>query len=336
VRQLSLFPSIVPAEVAAPPAEPIAVEPEDEAWPAEPDVLPGQIHLFGDRHLRHARARGAIAEARLDDARRELAWLKKRFPDDPFLAREAARTAKLARKLSAALASSEGERPAALLAFAQSFDAAEEPWTSLRRALLRRVAGVLEARGDDALLEGEPPGFYLIEAGAIEEARESLARAAAQRPSAHALFLLGDASLLAGAPVEARRAYYGALLVDPFDRALGAVRDDDVRVLPDVARDEIGIEDVPAAWSAPVGVITRVLPWPAGLSQELILAAAPARRTDEEQRAMEQARAFVEALVASASPAGRGPEAIEVRRRMKRISPPLFAAYMERVVRGKS
>ena len=109
-----------------------------------------------------------------------------------------------------------------------------------------------------------------------------------------------------------------------------------MRVLPDVARDEIGIEDVPAAWSAPVGVVIGVLPWPAGLSRELTLAAAPARWTVEEQQAMDQARAFVEALVESASPAGRGAGTIEVRRRMKRISPRLFAAYMERVVRGKS
>jgi len=42
----------------------------------------------------------------------------------------------------------------------------------------------------------------------------------------------------------------------------------------------------------------------------------------------------VEALAESTSPAGRGAAAIEVRRRMKRLSPALFAAYMDRVVRG--
>ena len=91
----------------------------------------------------------------------------------------------------------------------------------MRHTLLRRVAGALEALGDDALLEGEPPGFYLIEAGAIDRRGRGYARAAVLRPSARALFLLGDAALLSGAPIDARRAYYGALLMDPFDRALG-------------------------------------------------------------------------------------------------------------------
>jgi hypothetical protein len=338
VRQISLFPALVPDEQEPPPApEPPPAEPEPTAWPEAPDILPGQLHLFSDRAVRLGRARIALAEARLDDARVELAELKRRFPDDPFLTREAARAAKLSRRLTAALVSPPGERPAALLAFARSIDAAPtrgEPWPSLRRALLRRVAGELEGRGDEALLEGEPPGFYLLEAGAFKDAREQLARAVVVRPAAHTLFLLGDAAHLAGAPLEARRAYYAALLVDPFDRALGAVCDDHVRALPDVARDEIGIEDAPAAWSAPVGVVTGVLPWPSGLSRELLEAAPTAARTAPEQRAMEQARAFVEALVESASPRGRGPGAIEVRRTMKRTSPELFAAYMERVVRG--
>jgi hypothetical protein len=344
VRQLNLFdgPRYPPAPEPVP-AEP--AEPEAPEWPEVSDVLPGQLHLFSDRAVRLGHARAAIAEARLDDARRELAELKERFPDDPFMAREAARVAKLSRKLAAALAAPPEERAAALLAFARSSPGAPsrsarsagdagEPWSSLHRALLRHVAHALAARGDDALLEGEPPGFYLIAAGDVQGAREQLARAVLRAPGAHALFLLGDASFLAGAVPDARRAYLGALLADPFDRGIESARDDDVRALPDVARDEVGIEEAPAAWSAPVGVVYGVLPWPSGLPRELIEAVGVGGRTGTEQRALGDARAFVEALAESTSPAGRGAAAIEVRRRMKRLSPALFAAYMDRVVRG--
>ncbi len=339
MRQLNLFGE--PEE--APPPEPVLPEEEEvpaPAWAEASDVLPGQLHLFSDRAVRFGRARAAITEARLDDARRELAELVERFPDDPFLVRESGRVAKLAKKLAAVLRSPPSGRAAALLAFARSSPAspegragdAVEPWTSFHRALLRRVAAELAVRGDGALLEGEPPGFYLLAAGDLEGARASLSRAAVTAPSAHTLFLLGDASFLSGARAEAGRAYLGALLADPFDRALEAVRDDDVRALPDVAEDEIGIEEAPAAWSAPVGVVTGVLPWPSGLPRELLEAAGIGGRTAAEQEALGAARAFVEALATAASPAGRGEGAIEVRRRMKRLSPALFAAYMERVV----
>ena len=334
MRQLSLFPGAVPEAPEAPPEE-IPEEVEDLPWPEPSSVLPGQLHLFGDRAVRLGRARAAIAEARLADARRELGELKKRFPDDPHLAREAARVTKLARRFEAALASPPDARAPALLDLARSVEAAEEPWASLRRAVLRRLAGDLLARSDTILLDGEPPGFYLMEAGDLDEARASLARAAAALPAAHTLFLLGDATLLAGARPLARRAYLEALVLDPFDGRLAAVRDDDVRALPDVARDELEIEEEPAAWSAPAGVVTGVLPSPAILPREALAPGLPGGRTAAEREALERARAFVRALAEAASPEGRGAGAIAVRRAMKAISPALFAAYMERRVRGK-
>jgi hypothetical protein len=63
------------------------------------------------------------------------------------------------------------------------------------------------------------------------------------------------------------------------------------------------------------------LPLPDGL--------APGRR-----RALESARAFVEALRVSGS--AHGDAAIENRRAMKRLSPQLFRLYMDRVVRASA
>nr|AYM54057.1 hypothetical protein [Byssovorax cruenta] len=335
VHQLSLFEGIAPAPEPAPPP----AAPELPAWPEPSSVLPGQLHLFSDRTVRLAEARAAIAEARLDDARRVLAALKKRFPEDPFIAREAARAATLQKRYAAALDAPAEGRPEALLTFARSLGATEEPWASLRRAVLCRVAAELDRGPVEAplVLEGQPPGFYWLEAGAFEEARASLTRSLARGPSVRGLFLLGDASLLLGAGGPARRHYLEALLLDPFDAALAAVRLEEVRALPATARDELEIEEEPAAWSAPVGMVTGVFPLGVGLSLEglaLLEVEQPAGRAVGAREALGRARAFARALVEMGTPEGRG-RVVELRRQMKQISPRLFAAYMDRVVRAQ-
>jgi len=339
VRQLNLFPDSIPE--ALPELEPDLPPPSEldlSAWPPAPDLLPGQLHLFSDRSIRLASARAAIAEARLDDARRALLALKKRFPEDRFIAREAACTTAVRRRFAAAVAAPPDERAKALLALARSLDGAVEPWAKLRDAVLRRVAGELSrAQGNAAMLEGQPPGFYLLEAGALEEARASLTRTLEAGPDARALFLLADTTLLLGAKAAARRRYLEALLIDPFDAAFAGVRDEDVRALPMVAGDEIEIAEVPLAWSAPVGIVTAVLPWPAGLSRMARAPDEPTRRavlSPSQREALEKARAFVRAIEEVGSPEGRG-RMVELRRAMKQLCPQLFEVYMDRVVRGK-
>jgi tetratricopeptide (TPR) repeat protein len=329
VRQLSLFPDSAPE---LPPSEP-----EPSAWPPPPELLPGQLHLFSDRSILLGSARAAIADARLDDARRALLALTKRFPKDGFIAREAACTAAVRKRLTAAVAAPPDERAKALLALARSLDGQAEPWAKLRVAVLCRVADELSgAQGDAAILEGQPPGFYLLEAGALEEARASLTRTLDAGPGARALFLLADTTLLLGARAAARRRYLEALLLDPFDAAFAGIRDEDVRALPTVAGDEIEIAEEPLAWSAPVGIVTAVLPWPAGLSQRALAPdqpAAGAASSPSRRDAIERARAFVRAIAEMGAPEGRG-RTVELRRTMKQLCPRLFEVYMDRVVRG--
>jgi hypothetical protein len=335
MRQIGLFPGFDDPAPEAPPA-PEAEDPLVGLAPTD-EVLAGQLHLFGDRAVRRGRARGANAEARLDDAKKELGELKKRFKDDPFIAREAALTTRLAKRLATALASPPHARAAALLALARGALAAEEPWISLRRALLRRAAVELEAAGGAAAtLEGQLAGAYLIEAGALDEARASLEAALAVQRSARALLLLADANTLLDRRAAARRCYLEALLLDPFDAALDAARDEEVRALPGVVRYELEIDAEAEAWSAPAGVVTGVLPSPVGLPASALAPRdeMPAAWTAARREAVSRARAFVRALAEAAS---QGREAIvETRREMKRLSPELFAAYMERVVRGKA
>ena len=334
MRQLGLFEDI---ESRVPTLD----VPHDAAVPgwasALDEPLAGQLALFGDRWLRLGRVRMAIAEARFDDARLDSPNVRNRFPADSFLVREAERTAGLAKRLPDAMAATPHTRAARILAVAKTLDDADgDPWKAARRTLLRRVAVELcAAEGDSGCLEGQPPGWYLLEAGAVDEAVSSLRATLAFHSdlTARTLFLLGDATTLQGEQAVARRHYLSALLLDPFDAALPTAQDAEIRTLPAVARYEIELEDEPTAWCAPVGIVTGVLPSPAGHSSVLLDPPGGPTWTPAQRAASARARAFVGALVnmASLSPGDTG-AIIEVRRTMKRLSPALFAAFMDRVV----
>ncbi len=179
------------------------------------------------------------------------------------------------------------------------------------------------ARGDHALLDGQPPGFYFLVAGDSSAARASLLRAIDRQPRARFFALLGDGEHGLGQGARARSLYLEALLHDPFDAAIELVVDEEVRTLPDLARNEMGLDE-PVAWAAAVGAVTGVL---------------PVRRTterplpDSDDGALARARAFVDALGRAAAGAGSG---IAARKEMKRLAPGLFAAYVERLAGGRA
>ncbi|WP_437728685.1 hypothetical protein [Sorangium sp. So ce861] len=333
MRQLSLF------EGRPLPAEPGLLD--GAAGPPPGDGAPaGQLDLFAQRTLRLSRAAGAIAAGELGEARRMLAELAALHPADADIRRQSERIAALDRKLARATASA--APAAALLEIARGLELESGAFASLRRVLLGRVAAALRAaEGDDGRLEGQPPGYYWLAAGEVAEAHASLLRAVEARRSARALFLLGDAATSLGEPA-ARRFYLEALLGDPFDASLASARDEAVRGLPDVARYELEIEDEPAAWSAPVGIVTGVLPPPLGIASvpdevgaggAAASGGAPERpRSPAQDEALSKARRFVAALAAASSREARlsGEAVIEARRAMKRLAPALFAAYMAR------
>ncbi|WP_437760200.1 hypothetical protein [Sorangium sp. So ce1389] len=306
------------------------------------DVAPaGQLDLFARRTLRLSLAAEAIAAGELGEARRVLAELAALHPADAEIRRQSERVAALEERLERARGSA--APAAALLAIARGLEPASGAFASLRLALLRRAAEALrEAEGDDGRLEGQPPGYYWLAAGDAAEAHASLAVAAQARRSARTLFLLADAATSLGEPA-ARRIYLEALLRDPFDAALASARDEAVRALPDVARYELEIEDEPAAWSAPAGIVTGVLPLPVGIALDDVsseAAAAPGGAaversgSAEQEEALRRARRFVAALATASSREARrsGEAVIEARRAMKRLAPALFAAYMARGV----
>ncbi|WP_437840778.1 hypothetical protein [Sorangium sp. So ce1153] len=333
MRQLSLF------EGRTLPAEPL--DGAAGLAPGGGGVRAGQLDLFAQRTLHLSLAAEAIAAGELGEARRMLAELVALHPSDAEIRRQSERVAALDQRLERARAS---DAPAAaLLAIARGLEPASGAFASLHRVLLRRTADALrEAEGDDGRLEGQPPGYYWLAAGDVAEAHASLVVAAQARRSARTLFLLADAATSLGEPA-ARRLYLEALLRDPFDAALASARDEAVRALPDVARYELEIEDEPAAWSAPAGIVTGLLPLPVGIALDEVSsggadvpggAAVERSRSAEQEEALGRARNFVAALATASSREARrsGEAVIEARRAMKQLAPALFAAYMARGV----
>src|SRR5215831_5672028 len=176
-----------------------------------------QLDLFDDRHVMLNRARTAVSELRLVDARRELLRLGDFYPRDPGVAAELARVQGVFVRLCDVELLGDGEQAAALLALADEVRAGDLG-ACFRAALLRRAGEVARAGlGDSGLLAGQPPGFYLLSSGDAEAARASLASAVAREPRARFLALLGDAEHALGAVDAARARYADALLLDPHD-----------------------------------------------------------------------------------------------------------------------
>jgi hypothetical protein len=338
MQQLTLFLDAASADAVEPEAPAPATVPAfaEEESPAAGGAEE-QLGLFEQRTLRLARAEEAISRGRLAEARRTLQELRKQWPEDAGLRHAVERVASLQRRFRWVDELPAPARPSVLLAAARELEPARGPWADLRALLLRRLAAELrEVDGDHGELEGQLPGYYLIEAGALAEARASLMAAAAARRRARPLYLLADIAFLQGEIGAARRLYLEALLEDPFDAALASVRDVDIRTLPELASEEYEMQDQPAAWCAPVGILSGALPSPAALGDgalSLLTVERALPPVKERREALSRARAFVQALAAASSPAARRDHdlVIEARRAMKRLAPQLFAAYLRRI-----
>lgn len=291
-----------------------------------------QLGLFDRRGIQIARVNDAIAGGKLEEAERWIRTIRASDPEDSHLLRLAADIKTHRKTLQRAERLAPHARASALLSLAQSLSARSSAWASLRVWLLRRVAQEIRgALGDAGELEGQPAGYYLLEAGAPVEAKASLAAAASVNRRARTLFLLADAATLLGEPL-ARRIYLEALLHDPFDSAFAEAKDSEVRALPDIARYEFEMEEAPEAWAAPVGILTGTLPSPAMLDASTYSEGqANGDHGWSRDNAIVNARQFVRALAAAHSaPKPREEAILSARRTMKRLCPTLFAAYLRR------
>lgn len=309
--------------------------PRGDHGPSAP-AAPGQLDLFQDRYLGLQRARDLLASGQLDSARQRYDEMRARYPHDTTITREAEMLAGLITRMEGLAAASIDDRAVAMCRMADELGGASATRAVLRAWLLERVARELEAaRGPETTLLGRVPGHYLLEAGAVERARESLERALARTRSAPVLLAWADLLMDSGQPERARAIYLEALVRNPYAGALDRVRDADIAALPDVALSELDIADEPRAWCAPVGMVMGVLPSVPGerLRQALDSPPEPGEdhqpgaRAPERALALERARQFVRALQDATTCHGRD-DLMAARRTMKRLQPALFRVYL--------
>jgi hypothetical protein len=135
---------------------------------------------------------------------------------------------------------------------------------------------------------------------------------------ARARSLLADALFLSGQVESARREYLRAFIDDPGKVVVDQIADREVAGLAVSAKYSYELEEPLAAWVPAVGVVERVFPPP---QPDLFGGATPAGEAAP-------ARAFLDLMVYERS--ARTLEArVPARRRMKAISPLLFAAYLK-------
>lgn len=310
MRQLSLFddaPSVKRSEAAG-------------VW---------QIDLFEQGSLGLARASELLRKGDLDGAHATFSALQSKLPHDPTIREQAHCIADIHRQYHALELLPAKNRAVAMLGLSRQVKKSVGAFHDFSNELVRRAAGEwCVAVGDTEQLDGRLPGEWFFSCGAFDEAAASFERAAQQYYDARIAFRWGDVLTARGQTGVARHRYRDGLLFDPYHEAGQEVRDTAVRSLPDVARYEIGIEEEPMAWAAPVGIVTGVLPRRTSLDLESFNATSSP--SDAQREALQRARLFTRALTHMARPEVRkdSGKLIEIRRTMKMACPELFQVVL--------
>ncbi len=288
-----------------------------------------QLGLFDQRTLGLADASAALVRGDVDAAHAAFISLRNRLPSDPVICEQARAVADLRSRCNALSMLPSKPRAIAQLCLArellQSTGALHEYGKLLVCVAARQWC---IAVGDAELLDGRLSGEWFLSHGAFDDALASLERAAEHHRSARILLRLGDVHTMLGQPSLARLHVRDALLLDPFHDAFQELLDDSVRALPDTARYEIGIEDEPMAWAAPVGIVTGL--FPRLLHIDVEFGDTDVSRTRAQRDALQRARVFTRMLTKIASPHVRkNSEAlIDARRTMKNACPELFQVVL--------
>ena len=285
----------------------------------------------------------------LGPARKEFAELAKRYPSNRGYQRVLAMTDALAtagddldRLAEAHRALRQQARGTAQQASPGNGEA-EIVALAFRVMALGLAQRVRQERGEAGQAGGLPVARFFVDAGEPAQARACAEKALLlQGESAPLLACLADAfSLEADAlpaeeqgrlRAEARDLYRRALILDPQAVDLAAVVDLEVRDLVSLAELEYEVPGEPREWLAAVGFLEGVLPIArydeADFARlgEVGLLGVPATSDDS--------RAFYHYLKVSESHPSFGSRAdvlrLEARKRLKLISPTLYARYLQR------
>ncbi len=278
-----------------------------------------QLDLFDDRTMWRERARRALREFDLAEAKLQLETYLAHWPDDAEARQLLAAVAALFQRL-VALKTEMGDPVAALLRLGDDLrDFNLTGWH-------RRLAAEAEQRyGAGCDIAGTPAGLHWLAAGEPERAAQSLRDSLRAAPEdARLLAYLGDA-LFVGHDVEAARdCYLRAFLLDPAAIDLPRLADPAVRDLPAAAEVDYEICGDFLDWALAVGTVEKIFPLPAAAVLPG-LSALPAGLSAPNT----PGRSFYRLILEHRAARSDG-EKVALRRKMNALCPPLFAKFLER------
>lgn len=296
------------------------------------------ITLFDVPQKRLKEVQKALSTLDLSSARRDIESLVRQYPHHPDVKREETVVRFLEETFSSIT------KPAQLFTHFSAFrkllkeiSYLPEYLPDLERAYFSRV---VDAAGADPLgpIYGYPPGYLLLKAGRLAEARRSLAEELSQpgitpRKKAHLLGYLGDVFIASGQIEQARRHYVEAIRADTSGIDTKALLDDDTKAL--ILGTYIP-EGLGGIWAASVGYILMVFPPPEFADSARLMEFFKEFNTlrsglGKDDSDETPGRVFYHALVMVEHEALfrplKGADMMELKRLMRSINPALYRFY---------
>ena len=296
------------------------------------------ITLFDVPQKRLREIQKALSTLDIQTARQAMDLLIKQYPDHPDVRREDTIVRFLDKTLS------DIRKPGLLFTQFSSLKKLlkehsylPEYFSDLERAYFGRI---VDAAGNEPIgpIYGYPPGYLLLRAGRLDEARQSLIDELAQhdlsgKKRAHLLGYLGDVFIARGELEQARRHYMEAILTDPNGIDTKTLLDDDTKAL--ILGTYIP-EGLGGIWAASVGHILMVFPAPILADSNDLMAfskrfnglRSDLGKDDSDETA---GRTFYYALVMVENEALfrvlKGADTMELRKLMRTINPALHRFY---------
>ncbi len=296
------------------------------------------ITLFEVPQRRLREVQKSLSTLDIQAARDGMDLLIKQYPDHPEVRREDT----IVRFLHETL--TDVKKPAQLFTqfsslkkLLKEYSYLPDYFPDLERSYFGRI---VDAAGQEPLgpIYGYPPGYLLLKAGRLEEARQSLEEELSQaglpeKKRAHLLGYLGDVSIAGGEIEQARRHYVEAIQADPNGIDTKALLDDDTKAL--ILGTYIP-EGLGGIWAASVGHILMVFPSPILADSNELMAffkrfnglKSELGKDDSDETA---GRVFYHALVMVENEelfrALKGADMMELRKLMRTINPALYRFY---------
>ena len=215
---------------------------------------------------------------------------------------------------------------------------------AVRRSLFLKAAALLGTEHITVpfLSDETPAGYIYLQAGQWDTAIVTLQAALLRLPqNGHIYGYLGDAYTLRGDPTAARSCYLEAFLIDPAAVDWRTFQDGDLLMLKQRLQTEEGMDPFAAShWLASYAYCVGLFR-PKEIRQLEVMRTFVASYLDLERTYMREAIAvrganlFLRAIVLCDNEAFlrmvKGIDYVDIRRRMKEISEPLFAAYIKRI-----